>query len=209
VRIRGAVLEARAGEILGVAGVEGAGQRELLRALTARMTPAAGTVTAPSRIGFVPEDRHRDALILDFDLAENVVLAGAGARRGRIDWGDERRHASMLLAEHDVRASGVKAPARALSGGNQQKLILARELADDPPLLVAENPTRGLDVRAAAAVHGALRTARARGSAVVVHSSDLDEVLALADRVVVVHGGAVRECPADRESVGRAMLGIP
>ena len=208
-RIRGAVLGVRAGEILGVAGVEGAGQRELLRALAARLAPAAGTVATPSRIGFVPEDRHRDALVLDFDLAENVVLAGAGSRRGRIAWSDERRRASILLAERDVRASGMEAPARSLSGGNQQKLVLARELADDPPLLVAENPTRGLDVRAAAAVHDALRAARARGSAVVVHSSDLDEVLALADRVVVVHGGALRECPADREIVGRAMLGIP
>ena len=209
VRIRDATLEARAAEILGVAGIEGAGQRELLRALAARLTPSAGTVTVPPRAGFVPEDRHRDALILDFTLAENLTLAGAGARRGRIAWSDERRRASILLDEHDVRASGVDAPARALSGGNQQKLVLARELAGDPALLVAENPTRGLDVRAAAAVHRALRTARARGAAVVVHSSDLDEVLTLADRVVVVHGGVLRECPADREIVGRAMLGVP
>jgi simple sugar transport system ATP-binding protein len=209
VRIRDATLEVRAGEIVGVAGVEGAGQRELLRALGARLAPRSGTVVTPERVGFVPEDRHRDALVLDFTVVENLVLAGAGSRRGRIAWREEARRAAALLERHDVRASGVGAHARTLSGGNQQKLVLARELADAPPLVVAENPTRGLDVRAAAAVHGALRAARASGSGVVVHSSDLDEVLALADRVVVVHDGVLREAPADRERVGRAMLGLP
>ncbi|HEX6059300.1 MAG TPA: ATP-binding cassette domain-containing protein, partial [Gemmatimonadaceae bacterium] len=183
VRIREATLAMRAGEIVGIAGVEGAGQRELLRALAGRLAPRSGTVTTPPRVGFVPEDRHRDALVLDFTIVENLVLAGAGARRGRIAWREEARRAVALLERHDVRASGVDAPARTLSGGNQQKLVLARELAGAPPLVVAENPTRGLDVRAAAAVHGALRAARAAGSAVVLHSSDLDEVLALADRV--------------------------
>ena len=209
VRIRDATLEVRGGEIVGIAGVEGAGQRELLRALGARLAPRSGTVVTPGRIGFVPEDRHRDALVLDFTVVENLVLAGAGSRRGRIAWREEARRAAALLERHDVRASGVGAHARTLSGGNQQKLVLARELADAPPLVVAENPTRGLDVRAAAAVHGALRAARASGSGVVVHSSDLDEVLALADRVVVVHDGVLREAPADRERVGRAMLGLP
>ena len=208
VRIRGATLAVESGEILGVAAVEGAGQHELLRALAGRLTPSAGAAVVPATVGFVPEDRHRDALILGFTLVENVALAGAGARRGRMSWREERRRAEALLAEHDVRTSGVDAPASSLSGGNQQRLVLARELGDGPALVVAENPTRGLDVRAAAAVHHALRAARAAGSAVVIHSSDLDEVLALADRVVVVHDGMLRECPADRETVGRAMLGV-
>jgi simple sugar transport system ATP-binding protein len=209
VRLRGATLEVRSGEIVGVAGVEGAGQRELLRALAGRLRPISGTIAGATRVGFVPEDRQRDALVLDFTLAENIVLAGAGARRGRIAWRGERARTSALLAAHDVRASGPDARARTLSGGNQQKLVLARELSGGPSLVVAENPTRGLDVRAAAAVHAALRAARDAGSGVVLHSSDLDEVLALADRVVVVHAGSLRPCPADRDAVGRAMLGLP
>jgi simple sugar transport system ATP-binding protein len=209
VRVRGATLEVGRGEIVGVAGVEGAGQRELLRALAGRGAAIAGTVTAATSVGFVPEDRQREALVLEFSLVENIVLGGAGARRGRIAWRAERARAASLLTEHDVRASGAEAKAGTLSGGNQQKLVLARELGGRPALVVAENPTRGLDVRAAAAVQGALRAARDAGSGVVLHSSDLDEVLALADRVVVVHAGTVRSCPTDREAVGRAMLGLP
>jgi general nucleoside transport system ATP-binding protein len=209
VRVRGATLEVGRGEIVGVAGVDGAGQRELLRALAGRLPAHAGTVTAAASVGFVPEDRQRDALVLDFSLVENILLGGAGTRRGRIRWRAEHARAVSILAEHDVRASGPDAKAGTLSGGNQQKLVLARELSGRPALVVAENPTRGLDVRAAAAVHGALRAARDAGSGVVLHSSDLDEVLALADRVLVVHAGSVRPCPADREAVGRAMLGLP
>ena len=209
VRLREATLDVRRGEIVGVAGVEGAGQRELLRVLAGRLAPVAGSIAGAPSVGFVPEDRQRDALVLDFSLVENVVLAGAGERRGRIAWGAERTRAAALLAERDVRASGVEARVGTLSGGNQQKLVLARELGGRPALVVAENPTRGLDVRAAAAVHEALRAARAAGSGVVLHSSDLDELLALADRIVVVHDGVLRASPPDREAVGRAMLGLP
>jgi simple sugar transport system ATP-binding protein len=209
VRLRAATLEVHRGEIVGVAGVEGAGQRELLRALAGRLAPVAGSIAGAPSVGFVPEDRQRDALVLDFSVVENLVLAGAGARRGRIAWDAERRRAAALLAEGDVRASGVEARVGTLSGGNQQKLVLARELGGPPALVVAENPTRGLDVRAAAAVHEALRAARAAGSGVVLHSSDLDELLALADRIVVVHDGVLRASPPDREAVGRAMLGLP
>jgi simple sugar transport system ATP-binding protein len=98
--------------------------------------------------------------------------------------------------------------ASALSGGNQQKVVLARELSDRPAVIVAENPTRGLDIRATAAVHARLRAAAAAGAAVIVYSSDLDEVLALATRVVAVHAGRLLEVPNDREAVGRAMLGL-
>jgi general nucleoside transport system ATP-binding protein len=208
IRVRDASCEIRGGEIVGVVGVEGSGQRELLRALAGRLPAAAGTLEIPAAVGFVPEDRHRDALVLDFPLYENVALRDAGRRRGVMPWPALRRETSAVLSEHDVRPDEVTAPARALSGGNQQKLVLGRELAGRPAALVVENPTRGLDIRASAAVLARLEAARGAGTAVVVYSSDLDEVLTLADRVLVVHAGAVHEVPPDRERVGRAMLGV-
>ena len=206
-RVRGATVAVHAGEIVGIAAVEGAGQHELLRLLAGRLEPTEGEVRRPERVGFVPEDRHRDALLLDAPLFENTALRGAGARRGRMPWSALRESTAMLLTRFDVRAPGPQAIARTLSGGNQQKYVLGRELADQPKALVVENPSRGLDFKATAAVQEALRAARNAGTAVVVYSSDLDEVLLLADRVYAMHGGDVHEVPADRESVGRAMLG--
>lgn len=207
-RVRDATFEVRSGEILGVAAVEGSGQHELLRALAGRVAAADGDLEMSTSVGFVPEDRHRDALVLDFSLAENVALKGAGARRGRLDWSVLRSNAAALIARFDVRGGDANATARTLSGGNQQKLVLARELDGAPALLVVENPTRGLDIRATQDVHDRLRAAATAGAGVVVFSSDLDEVLSLATRVLVLHGGLVRECPRDREVVGRAMLGV-
>ena len=206
--VRDLTFEVRAGELVGVAAVEGAGHRELLRALAGRLRPASGQLRLPSRIAFVPEDRHRDAMVTEFTLAENVALKGAGARRGRISWREQRERATTLVREFDVRGGGASAAARTLSGGNQQKLVLARELDGAPQLVVAENPTRGLDVHASAAVHERLARAAHSGAAVVVYSSDLDEVLAVATRVVVMHAGRLLETPLDRDSVGRAMLGV-
>lgn len=206
-RLREATLCVRAGEIVGVAAVEGAGHRELLRVLAGRLRAVAGEVRLPEGIGFIPEDRQRDALILEFSLAENVALRGAGTRRGRMRWCDWTTRARAQVTAFDVRAPDVTAPVATLSGGNQQKLVLARELAGHPTLVVAENPTRGLDLRATAAVFAALRAARDAGAAVVYHSTDLDEVLALADRVVVAFAGHLRDVAKDRERVGRAMLG--
>jgi len=206
--VRDLTFEVRAGELVGVAAVEGAGHRELLRALAGRLRPASGQLRLPSRIAFVPEDRHRDAMVTEFTLAENVALKGAGARRGRISWREQRERATTLVREFDVRGGGASAAARTLSGGNQQKLVLARELDGAPQLVVAENPTRGLDVHASAAVHERLARAAHSGAAGVVYSSDLDEVLAVATRVVVMHAGRLLETPLDRDSVGRAMLGV-
>lgn len=205
---RDLTLEVRAGELIGVAAVEGAGHRELLRAFGGRLRATAGQLRLPSRIAFVPEDRHRDAMVTEFTLAENVALKGAGARRGRISWREQRERAARLAREFDVRGGEAGAAARTLSGGNQQKLVLARELDGAPQLVVAENPTRGLDVHASAAVHERLVRAARSGAGVVVYSSDLDEVLALATRVVVMHAGRLVESPLDRDSVGRAMLGV-
>ncbi|HSA55245.1 MAG TPA: ATP-binding cassette domain-containing protein [Gemmatimonadaceae bacterium] len=207
IRIRGADFQIGPGELIGVAAVEGSGHRELLRALSGRMPPAAGTLRLPTRVGFIPEDRQRDALALDMTIAENLALAGAGARRGAMNWRAIERRARRLLKANGLGAMEPHALAGTLSGGNQQKLVLARELDEAPPLVVAENPTRGLDLQSTDDVFTRLRAARAAGAALVVYSSDLDEVLALADRVLVVFGGSVREVPKDRDSVGRAMLG--
>jgi simple sugar transport system ATP-binding protein len=207
VRVNEASLSVRGGEIVGVAAVEGAGQRELLRLLAGRVLAEKGEVELPARVGFVPEDRHNDALMLDRSLVENVALRNAGTRTGRMPWSELRDATRGIIAEQQVRAGGEDIHVRTLSGGNQQKLIVGRELAETPEALIVENPTRGLDFRATSAVHDALRVARAAGTAVVVYSSDLDEVLQLADRVVVMHAGHLVEVPRDRELIGRAMLG--
>jgi ABC-type uncharacterized transport system ATPase subunit len=206
--VRSATFDISAGEIVGIAAVEGAGQRELLRALAARAPVARGELRLPIEIGFVPEDRQRDALVLDFSPSENVMLKSAAMRRGRIAWQRVRERTRSLVRDFDVRGASDRAPVRALSGGNQQKLVLARELDGAPAMLVVENPTRGLDIRATREVHERLRTVAASGTAVGVYSSDLDEVLSLATRVWVLHAGSIRESPHEREAVGRAMLGV-
>jgi simple sugar transport system ATP-binding protein len=203
-----ATFAVHAGEIVGVAGVEGAGQHTLLRVLAGRIHPTSGRLTRPPDVAFIPEDRHRDGLVLDFTLAENVALRGAGTRRGLMWWPPVRQRTATLMRELDVRAPSVMTLARTLSGGNQQRLILARELDGRPPLVVAENPTRGLDVRATADVHQRLRTARDVGTAIVLYSSDLDEVLTLATRVLAVHAGSVHEVLPEKDLVGRSILGL-
>jgi simple sugar transport system ATP-binding protein len=201
-------LAVRAGEVVGVAGVEGAGHRELLRLLAGRARASSGSVIVTGDIGFIPEDRHHDALVLEFSQSENVALRGSGARTGLMDWNSERERTERLAKEFDVRGGSPRDPVRDLSGGNQQKLVLGRELDGGPMLVVAENPTRGLDIRATRDVHARLREAAANGAGVGVYSSDLDEVLSIATRVVVMHGGRLHDVGMDREAVGRAMLGV-
>lgn len=207
-RIRSVTLSVRGGEIVGVAAVEGNGQRELLRVLAGRMMATTGEVTIPTVVGFIPEDRQRDALIQDFSLRDNIALLGAGARSGVMRWNDIRKETRKLLHTYDVRARDESVRAGALSGGNQQKLVVAREIEGSQAALVAENPSRGLDVQAAAAVHARIRAACDAGMAVILYSSDVDELLSLADRVVVVFAGQVTEAPKEYESIGRAMLGL-
>jgi ABC-type uncharacterized transport system ATPase subunit len=206
-RIRDVSLEVRAGEIVGIAGVESSGQHELLRILAGRLAPDSGSVRIPSRVGFVPEDRLRDALIPTMSLVENLALKEAGSLSGTIRWSDFALRAETAVRDHDMRASGVHSPMGALSGGNQQKFVLARELDGSPEALIAENPTRGLDIRATAHVLAELRSARAGGVAVVVYSSDLDEVLSLADRMIVCFDGRASVTPVDADAVARAMMG--
>lgn len=213
VRVRQATFLVRAGEIVGIAAVEGSGQQELLRALAGRYPVHGGVLKRPVDVGFVPEDRGRDAVMPDRSLAETVALRGAGRRRGLISWPALCARTAELMRAYDVRAQDPHTPVRALSGGNQQRLVLARELEATwdqpaPSALVVENPTRGLDVRATTAVHQRLRDACTRGAAVIVYSSDLDEVLSLATRVLVVFDGRVRDVPLERAVIGRAMLGL-
>ncbi len=145
-------------------------------------------------------------------MFENIALRDAGARRGRMPWRTLRERTRGDLADYDVRAASEATHVGTLSGGNQQKVVLARELSrsdrGDVVALVAENPTRGLDIQATAAVHLRLRAARNDGMAIALYASDLDEVLSLADRVLVVSQGTVREVTGDREVIGRAMLGL-
>jgi simple sugar transport system ATP-binding protein len=210
--LRQGSLEVRPGEIVGVAAVEGNGQRELLRAVAGRVHPLRGRLEVARPVAFIPEDRTSEGLIPELTLTENVVL-GSGTdapwtRGGRIDWRAAERHTAELLRAYDVVAAGPRAPASSLSGGNQQKVVIARELSRRPRVVVAENPTRGLDLRATAAVHARLREAAEAGAAVLVHSSDLDEVLELAGRVLVVSRGVVAEpgAAAGREEIGAMML---
>jgi ABC-type uncharacterized transport system ATPase subunit len=197
----------RAGEIVGIAGAEGSGVRELVRVLAGRSLPSGGRVVQPPYVGFVPADRQGEALLLDGTLVENVALANAGSRRGRMPWQALRDSTCELLERFSISASGVNASARSLSGGNQQRLVVGRELQSGARALVVESPSRGLDILAAAALQRDLLAARDSGVAVVVQTGDLEELVALSDRVLVCHGGNVVEVPADLDAVVRAMVG--
>jgi simple sugar transport system ATP-binding protein len=213
--VGGVSLAVRRGEIVGIAGVEGNGQRELAAVLAGRRVPEEGRVELPAGVGFISQDRTLEGLVGDFDLTGNVALALHQDRAYRtgpiLRWGALRARTWELMARFDVRAPSPDVPASSLSGGNQQRVVVARELAMAADLLVAENPTRGLDVAASAFVHGQL-AALARGRtapAVVLVSTDLDEVLALSRRVFVMSRGKLTEVPADertREGVGARMV---
>ncbi len=206
-RLRDASLRCHAGEIIGLAGVEESGVHELVRILAGRLAPTSGSVSLPSLIGFIPEDRLRDAVIDAFTLAENLALRGAGARRGRMRWPAIAAQAAGVMARHDVRAPSPMTRAGVLSGGNQQKFVVGRELDEHPPLVVAENPVRGLDIRATDQVMREIAACAAAGSAVVIHSADVDELLPVADRMYVVFAGVVREVPVERAAVAAALVG--
>jgi general nucleoside transport system ATP-binding protein len=205
-------IELHAGELVGVAAVEGNGHRELLRAI-AGLGPLPGIQVA-GRVAFVPEDRSTEGLIPAMSITENMVL-GLGddprwARGTLLDWRAARARTGELIEGFGIVAPGPDVPTGTLSGGNQQKVVLARALERHPALLVLENPTRGLDARTTGEMHRRLREAASAGVTVIVYSTDLDEVLELAERVLVVWKGEVREVPtgADRRAVGEMMLGV-
>jgi ABC-type uncharacterized transport system ATPase subunit len=205
-RIRGATFTVRRHEIVGVAGVEGAGHRELLLALAGVLDVTRGTLRVTVRRAMIPADRQREAIIPDFSLTENVALHDVGRRRGIMPWRELTARTAALIERFAINASSPGVRVRTLSGGNQQRLVIGRELDGEVDLVVADNPTRGLDIRASAFVHEQLRAA-VKTSAVIVHTPDVDELLSLASRVLVVFNGHVREVSLDREAIGRAMVG--
>ena len=220
--------EVRRGEILAIAGVEGNGQSPLVHALTGLQPEFTGDiriadvpVAGRSRkqvlrdgVGHVPEDRARDGLVGDFTVAENLILsrwdAEPFARRSTLQFKVIAERARGLVDAYDIRTPSVTTPAGSLSGGNQQKVVVAREFDGPIDLLVASQPTRGVDVGSIEYIHKQLVVKRDEGTAVVLVSSELDEVLALADRVAVMfHGRLVGpfEMPISKEAVGRMMAG--
>jgi simple sugar transport system ATP-binding protein len=205
--LRGLSLEVRAGEILGIAGVEGNGQTALGDLLSSLLELTGGSVEvcgAPVRagrpgamhaagVGVVPEDRHVSGCVLDMSVAENLVLADLGgvSRRGFVRPRRLRAHAERLIREFDIAVPSPDTPMRLLSGGNQQKVVLARELGGEPRVLVVAQPTRGLDVGAIEYMTERVHEAAKRGIAVLLISTELAEILTLAHRVAVIHRGSV------------------
>ena len=210
--VRHATLVARSGEVVGIAAVEGNGQRELLRAIAGTAHAESGRIDVTAPVALIPEDRTSEALIGDFSLTENLVLSqGRSApwvRGPWIHWREAHERTEQMIEQFGVRASGSEMPARDLSGGNQQRMVIAAALERQPAVLVAENPTRGLDFKATAEMHQRLREAAVAGVAVIVHLADLDELMSVADRIVVLAAGVATEMPAGapRDSIGRQML---
>jgi simple sugar transport system ATP-binding protein len=221
------------GEILGIAGVEGNGQTELIEAITGLRAARAGTVRVASAAGalqdvtahtvraraesglsHIPEDRHRRGLVLDYSVADNLILGQQHRFTGRggvLDRGRVAANAAGRIATFDIRPPDESVPSRALSGGNQQKLVIAREMGRDFTVLIAAQPTRGVDVGAIEFIHEQLRRARDGGKAILLVSADLVEVLALSDRVAVMYGGRIvvtlPAADATPESLGPYMTG--
>lgn len=225
-RLDGVTLQVHPGEIVGVAGVSGNGQTELVALLAGTVPADRGTVVVGGRdvtaagplervaagLGRITEDR-KGSVVPDLTVEQNLVLEDLDRfRRGRwfVDRRRVREHTQELIARFDIRADAA-APVRTLSGGNMQKVLLARALARRPQILVASQPTRGLDVGACEYVHGQLRALRDEGGGVLLVSEDLDELLALADRIVVMVGGRIvgeiAGADATPEEVGLMMTG--
>ena len=226
--VRGVSFEVRAGEIVGIAGVDGNGQTELIEAITGLRRPEGGRILAggvdvtdesarecfEAGVGHIPEDRQLRGLVLDFTLAENIALHDfREPPDSRWGWLFPNRlvvRAKRLLTEFDVRGGSPQTRAAALSGGNQQKVVIAREISRDPRILVAAQPTRGLDVGAIEFVHRRLVTEQEEGRGILLLSFELDEILSLSDRILVIYEGRiVGEYSRDvsEEELGIAMLG--
>jgi simple sugar transport system ATP-binding protein len=228
--VSGLNLEARSGEILGIAGVSGNGQRELAEAIVGLRPAASGTIelegddigksppaaVRAAGVSYVPEERMRDGAVGDFTVEENFILtnhtSAEMSHRGFLQFDAIHKHCAALVEEYAVKTPSLDTPAHNLSGGNIQKLILARELSAAPRVLIAAQPTRGVDIGAAEYIHSRLVDARATGAAIVVISEDLDEVLALSDRVAVMFEGEivgiVDPAVATREQIGLMMAGV-
>ncbi|HGL7232450.1 TPA: ABC transporter ATP-binding protein [Streptococcus pneumoniae] len=218
-------LDVRAGEIVGIAGIDGNGQSELIQAITGLRKVESGSIelkgdsivglhprqiTEPS-VGHVPEDRHRDGLILEMMISENIALQTyykePHSKNGILNYSNITSYAKKLMEEFDVRAASELVPAAALSGGNQQKAIIAREIDRDPDLLIVSQPTRGLDVGAIEYIHKRLIEERDNGKAVLVVSFELDEILNVSDRIAVIHDGKIQGIVSP-ETTNKQELGV-
>jgi len=228
--VRGLGFDVRSGEIVAIAGVSGNGQREVAEAIAGLRPASRGSIllggvelvgrhpaqTRKAGLGFVPEERMRDGIVPGFSVAENLLLidnaAPAFSRFGFLRGRAIRRHCDELVEAFDVKTPDLNTPTHNLSGGNIQKLILARELSAEPRVLLVAQPTRGVDVGAARYIHERLLTQRERGTAILVISEDLDEVLSLSDRILVMYEGQII-AEADprtstREALGLMMAGV-
>jgi ABC-type uncharacterized transport system ATPase subunit len=222
-------LTIRRGEVLGIAGVEGNGQSELVETIMGMRIPSSGRIHLGDQdvtnwhtrqlreagIGYIPEDRHRHGLLLDAPLWENRILGHQtrppSSKGIWINRKGARQDTARIVQDYDVRAPGIDTPARALSGGNQQKLIVGREMSGDPVLLIASHPTRGVDVGAQAAIWDHIKRARRAGLAVLLISADLDELIGLSDTIqVVLRGrfvGTFDPSTVTPQELGSAMTG--
>lgn len=222
-------LEVRAGEIVGIAGIDGNGQSELIQAITGLRKVKSGKISikgedvthySPRKItelsvGHVPEDRHRDGMILEMTVAENFALQTYYkepiSKNGILNYSKINEKARQLMEEFDVRGAGELIPGKSLSGGNQQKAVIAREIDRNPDLLIVSQPTRGLDVGAIEYIRKRLIAERDKGKAVLVVSFELDEILDVSDRIAVIHDGSIHGIvlPAEttKQELGKLMAG--
>lgn len=218
-------LDVHAGEIVGIAGIDGNGQSELIQAITGLRKVESGSIELKGdsivglhprqitelSVGHVPEDRHRDGLILEMMISENIALQTyykePHSKNGILNYSNITSYAKKLMEEFDVRAASELVPAAALSGGNQQKAIIAREIDRDPDLLIVSQPTRGLDVGAIEYIHKRLIEERDNGKAVLVVSFELDEILNVSDRIAVIHDGKIQGIVSP-ETTNKQGLGV-
>ena len=197
--LQGLSLQVRAGEIFGIAGVDGNGQRELADAITHLLPIQKGSIqiTTLQQVAYIPEDRQKQGLVLSFSIARNLILKAFSklpfCRRWILQREAIATNATRAIQAFDIRATDHRLQAAQLSGGNQQKVILARELAGEPDLIVAMQPTRGLDIGATAAVQQSLLAQRSRGAAILYISTELEEVMAMSDRLAVIYRGQLVE----------------
>ncbi len=225
--VDGVSLEIAPGEILGIAGVEGNGQTELIEAIAGLRAVRSGTISIggadlthasverrrAAGLAHVPEDRHRRGLILDYSVADNLILGSQREFSGRASLNEERiqSYAGALTRDFDIRPPQPKLAARLFSGGNQQKVVIAREMGGDFTVLLASQPTRGVDVGAIEFIHRRLREARDAGKSILLVSAELNEVLALADRIAVMYRGRIATVlparHADPDLIGEYMIG--
>lgn len=227
--VKGLSLDVRAGEIVGIAGIDGNGQSELIQAITGLRKVKSGQILIKGQdvvgktprkitemqVSHVPEDRHRDGLILDMSVAENISLQTYYkepiSKNGILNYSKINEKARQLMQEFDVRGAGELVPSKALSGGNQQKAVIAREIDRNPDLLIVSQPTRGLDVGAIEYIRKRLIAERDKGKAVLVVSFELDEILDVSDRIAVIHDGKIHGVvdPAEtnKQELGKLMAG--